>query len=349
MTATANLPARAPLQSGGQVAAIIPQTIEDAFRVANAFAASGLAPQSLKGPEAILVSIMAGAELGFAPYQAMQSFAVINGRASIWGDAIPALLWSKGFDIEETFDDEDEPTKAICVVTRPGGKSVRRTFSLKDAKDAGLLDKQGPWKTARKRMLQMRARAFAARDGAADVLRGMPVYEEVADYTEIVRDVTPRPTGMRARLEARAASAEGFSAEHVARETGAASGHDEDGVVDEEITDAEILAEAEAEETFPGDQPRADAQEPATAEEATRTETTTRLTLSGRVAGYKAEVTSAATADAIRALRKRAEQLFRDVDAGDPDEIGITAKGLGRWTDDQITGREEAERDQGAA
>lgn len=198
--------------AGGQVAALIPQNLDEAFRVAKAFSASGLAPQSLKTPEAVLVSIMAGAELGFAPYQAMQSFAVINGRASIWGDAIPALLWARGFDIEEWFDDDDNATKAFCKVTRPSGKVIERTFSLKDAKAATLLGKQGPWQTAQKRMLQMRARAFAARDGAADVLRGMPVYEEVQDYQPI-HDVTPRPSGLRERLEARQeAASEGFTA-----------------------------------------------------------------------------------------------------------------------------------------
>jgi len=302
--ATANLPARAPLQSGGQVAAIIPQTIEDAFRVANAFSASGLAPQSLKGPEAILVSIMAGAELGFAPYQAMQSFAVINGRASIWGDAIPALLWSRGFDIEETFDDEDNPTKATCVVTRPSGKEIRRTFSLKDAKEAGLLDKQGPWKTARKRMLQMRARAFAARDGAADVLRGMPVYEEVADFQEI-RDVTPpKPVGLAARLAASAPAAEGFTATRAE-----AVEHDEQTG---EIIDAEVT---EIDEPFPGDQPA-----PVTAEApaATVAEQPT-LTIAERAAAFRKRMGEATNPLKLKSIRKAADNLFDDMERSDPE------------------------------
>jgi hypothetical protein len=205
---------RPPINAGGAVSALIPQNLEEAFRVASAFAASGLAPQSLKGPEAILVAIMAGAELGFAPYQAMQSFAVINGRASIWGDAIPALLWSKGFDLEEWWDSEDEPTRATCRVTRPSGKVIERTFTLADAKKAGLIGKTGPWQTATKRMLLMRARAFAARDGAADVLRGMAVYEEVQDFTPI-RENAPRPAGLAARLAApREAATEGFNVHH---------------------------------------------------------------------------------------------------------------------------------------
>jgi hypothetical protein len=197
---------------GGNVAALIPQNLDEAFRVATAFHRSGLAPSSFKTAEAILVSIMAGAELGFAPYQSMQSFAVINGRAAIWGDAIPALLWSRGFDLEEWWEGEGDKMVAYVKLTRPSGKEVTRTFSVDDARLANLLNKDGPWKTARKRMLQMRARAFAARDGAADVLRGLPVYEEVADFQPL-RDVTPERSGVAARLAAnKAGDTSGFAA-----------------------------------------------------------------------------------------------------------------------------------------
>lgn len=199
MTQAVATQSRPPINAGGQIAALIPQSLDEAFRVATAIAASGLAPKGLEKPEQVLVSIMAGAELGFAPFQSMQSFAVVNGKPNLWGDALPALLWSRGFDLEEWFDDDDAPTKAFCKVTRPSGKEIERTFSLIDAKKANLIGKQGPWQTNQKRMLQMRARAFAARDGAADVLRGMPVYEEVQDH-ELIRGAAPEKSGVMARL-----------------------------------------------------------------------------------------------------------------------------------------------------
>jgi hypothetical protein len=52
---------------------------------------------------------------------------------------------------------------------------------MDDAKAAGLLGKQGPWSQYPKRMRQMRARGFALRDVFPDVLKGMPVAEEVMD------------------------------------------------------------------------------------------------------------------------------------------------------------------------
>ena len=166
-----------PLRAGGRVTAIIPQSVEEVFRIAKAIGASGLAPTGMKTVEQITVAIMHGAEIGLPPMQAIQRIAVVNGRPTIWGDAVPALLWSRGFKIEES----DDGTVATCTITRPDGTTITRTFSDADAKAAGLLDKPGPWKQYRRRMRQMRARGFASRDGAPDVLCGLYIAEEVQD------------------------------------------------------------------------------------------------------------------------------------------------------------------------
>lgn len=228
---------RPQIMTGGQVSALVPQSLDEAFRVATAMAASGMTPKGVDKPEQVLVAIMAGAELGFAPFQAMQSFAVINGKPNIWGDALPALLWSRGFKIREWFDNDDEPTKAFCCIVRPDGDEIERSFSVSDAKKAGLLGKQGPWQQYQKRMLQMRARAFAARDGAADVLRGMHVAEEVQDYQPITaRRVPAEGPGLAARLSAPKtdAATEGFNTLH-----GSALG-------DDDIPDFDAAAPSEA-------------------------------------------------------------------------------------------------------
>lgn len=206
--------------AGGQVGALIPQTLEEAYRLADVMSRSGMAPSTIRTPEAVLVAIMAGAELGFPPFQALQSFAVINNRPSIWGDAIPALLWSRGFKLREWFEGEavDYPDQmaAICEITRPDGQIIGGAFSVADAKEAKLWSKDGPWQTAKKRMLKMRARAFAARDGAADLLRGLFVAEEVQDF-EPIPDATTG-TGMRGRLEAKAqpVDPDGFNVRKIA-------------------------------------------------------------------------------------------------------------------------------------
>ena len=54
-----------PLKAGGRVAAIVPQSVEEVFRLATAIAKSGLAPQGLKSAEQITIAIMHG-EIGRA-------------------------------------------------------------------------------------------------------------------------------------------------------------------------------------------------------------------------------------------------------------------------------------------
>src|SRR3546814_15381125 len=53
---------------------------------------------------------------------------------------------------------------------------------MDDAKKAGLAGKQGPGSQYPQRMRQMRARAWAMRDGFADVLKGIGIAEEVRDF-----------------------------------------------------------------------------------------------------------------------------------------------------------------------
>ena len=178
------------LRAGGQIQGIVPQTIEEVFRLAQGIAASGLAPKGMSTPEQITVAIMTGLEVGLPPMFAISKIAVINGRPTIWGDAIPALLLSRGFKLSESFSGEGEGLTATCQVKRPTGETITSSFSVTQARKAGLWGKQGPWSQYPDRMLQMRARGFACRDGAADVLGGLYLREEIEDP---MRDVTPRP------------------------------------------------------------------------------------------------------------------------------------------------------------
>lgn len=159
---------------------LAPKSLDEALRFAEVLAKSSIVPKDFSGnPGNILVAIQWGMELGLQPMQAMQNIAVINGRPALWGDAVIALVRSS--PLCEYVYEELEGDVATCRVKRRGEDEQVRTFSMVDAKAAGLSGKSGPWTQYPKRMLQMRARAFALRDVFADVLRGMPVAEEVMD------------------------------------------------------------------------------------------------------------------------------------------------------------------------
>lgn len=169
-----------PLRAGGKVAGIVPESVEEVFRLAQAVSKSGLAPRGMDTAEKLTVAIMTGMEIGLPPMFAINKIAVVNGRPTLWGDALPALLWGRGFKLKEWLDGDGDSRRAFCEVTRPDGDKVMRDFGVVDARKAGLWGKAGPWTQYPDRMLQMRARGFAARDGAADVLGGLYVAEEVS-------------------------------------------------------------------------------------------------------------------------------------------------------------------------
>lgn len=167
---------------------LTPQTIDEALRFAELLCKSSIVPKDYQGNAGnILVAMQWGMELGLQPLQAMQSIAVINGRPSIWGDAMIGLV--KGSGLLESMREDIADDHSTCHVKRKGEAEQSRTFTVEDAKKAGLWGKQGPWQQYPKRMLQMRARSWALRDVFPDVLRGIYIGEEAQDMAR-EKDVT---------------------------------------------------------------------------------------------------------------------------------------------------------------
>ncbi|MEJ1930892.1 hypothetical protein WDZ92_11570 [Nostoc sp. NIES-2111] len=178
------LPARplAPM-AGSRPRPIVPTSMEEAMALARAVVAARLAPRGLDTPEACMIAILHGLEVGLTPLSALQRIAVIDGRPTIWGDGALALVRASGLlvSIEETVTGHDEfGWVAACTVQRRGDpEPLTRHFSVADAIRALLWRRPGPWTDYPRRMLQMRARAFALRDAFPDVLGGLYLREEL--------------------------------------------------------------------------------------------------------------------------------------------------------------------------
>lgn len=160
----------------------LPQTFDQAMTLAEHLAKSKIVPKDYQGDAASVFAAMSlGSSVGLNPMQSVQNIATINGRPSLWGDAIPAIIKNhpKYGGMEEWYD--DKTSTAHCIMKRKGDHDVHQTFSMTQAQQAGLTGKQGPWQNYPKRMCQMRARAFAARDQFPDALKGLSIAEEVMD------------------------------------------------------------------------------------------------------------------------------------------------------------------------
>jgi hypothetical protein len=194
--ATIQAPPPAPMTTGGSVKPIVPQSMEEAYRLAKAICMAGMAPKGLDTPEKAMVAILHGLEIGLTPMMALQRIAVVNGRPTLWGDGAMALVRGSGLCefVRERIDGAGDARVAVCTVKRKGEtEELARRFSVADAKTAGLWGKSGPWQQFPERMLQMRARAFALRDVFADVLGGMYLREELED--EPRQAPPPAPSG----------------------------------------------------------------------------------------------------------------------------------------------------------
>jgi len=170
-------------------------TMADAMAFSTMVSKTEFAPKDFRGkPEACLLAIQHGSEIGLSPMQSLQSIAVVNGRPTIYGDAALAVClaalvceW-----VTESVDGEGDRMVATCSAQRRGYPApITSTFSVADAKAAGLWGKQGPWSQYPKRMLAMRARGFALRNAFADVLRGLVTAEEAQDYQVTGIEVVP--------------------------------------------------------------------------------------------------------------------------------------------------------------
>lgn len=188
-----------------------PASFEDRWKQIQGWAKSELVPKAYYGkPHDMAVAVQMGTEIGFSPMQAIQSIAVINGRPSLFGDGLLALVMAAPAyqDHQEYFvvagapveslsaeDFKSDATTAVCTFQRKGKATpVTRSFSIADAKRAGLWGGKSPtWQAFPQRMLQMRARGFAARDAFPDVLKGISSAE---DWIDVVGE-TPAPVVRR--------------------------------------------------------------------------------------------------------------------------------------------------------
>lgn len=171
------------------------RTEEDIGRHAERLWGSSLKPASAKSARDVGLILMAGRDAGLTPTQTCQNVMIVNGRPSIWGDA----MWSLVLDhpdyagkAEKVTGTGDDMTYEVTLRRRKmvHGEvvTIEETgrFSVADAKRAKLWGKAGPWTAYPDRMLKIRARTFAARDLFSDAIGGMGVVEEQQDWQRTV-------------------------------------------------------------------------------------------------------------------------------------------------------------------
>lgn len=191
----------------GFALALNPTTAEQAMKTAEWMSKSDLVPKGYHGkPHDIVIAAAMGARLGLDPFSALAGIAVVNGRPTLWGDAMLAVCQQRpdwgGMTVE--WDGDADALACTVTIMRKGHGPYASTFGIADAKTAGLWKKQGPWTQYPRRMLELRARSYALRGAFADALAGFHAREEVDDEPKdaevmSVRDAAASPAPAKRR------------------------------------------------------------------------------------------------------------------------------------------------------
>jgi len=137
----------------------------------------------VKNPADALLIVMTGAELGIQPMRALSSIHVIKGRAVLSADAIAGVVRKSGLCASLSMVELSDERCVYRTTRKDDPAEQTYTFSLDDARKAGLLNNEN-YKKHPRAMLRARCIAAICRAVYPDALMG--VYAD----GELVEDVT---------------------------------------------------------------------------------------------------------------------------------------------------------------
>lgn len=160
---------------GHLVRPIIPRNYQEVAAMAQATCKAGLCRKYENDPSKVAAIMMSGMELGLKPLAALRLFYVTpEGQPSLSARGQLAVVQSSGLmeSWTDIIEGEGDAREAMVTVKRRGLPTITRTFSMADARKAGLLSKQN-WSKYADRMLWNRAVSYALNDQFADLLGGI--------------------------------------------------------------------------------------------------------------------------------------------------------------------------------
>jgi hypothetical protein len=140
---------------------------------------TGFLPKDINTPEKAVAVMLKGRELNIPPMHALSTIAVIQGKPTVSPELMAALVerdyGSNALIVEETDSDH-------CVVSccKPGWDKRRVvSFTMAEATNAGLPNKNPTWKTYPEAMLRSRAISKACKTHFQASIGGMYTPEEM--------------------------------------------------------------------------------------------------------------------------------------------------------------------------
>lgn len=164
------------------LAAYQPTTLADLIHLAGMIAKSSICPADARGDVGAIAMLVAfGSTRGLKWSQSLMELSVIKGKVTASAQLLHA--WCASSPECEQFDViEATPKQATIRVKRRGWTESRDfTYTLEEAKTAGIMRQGGAWFTNPRAMCVARARSSAARLWFPEVVSGVYAAEEIKD------------------------------------------------------------------------------------------------------------------------------------------------------------------------
>ena len=146
-------------------------------------------------------AVLYGGEIGLSTMQALANVIVIKGKPSLYAETMVALVQAAGHEI---WTEEVTDSRAIVCGRRLGSQHIERVvFTMERARKAGYVAQNRKYHDDPQSMLYARAASIACRRTAPEVLKGIPVVEELWDQG----DGSPPPAERTAQRATRPRSA----------------------------------------------------------------------------------------------------------------------------------------------
>jgi hypothetical protein len=150
--------------------------------MAQKFITSNALPKGIANTGQLIMILQAGMERGMKPMESINSFYIVNGKVTLYGEMAIAKVLEAGHDVE--WGECNDETATVTITRGNTGKSMTVTFTMAEAIRKGLTKSNSgmpkdPWVKFPGNMLRFKAFSMCAKFHVPDALRNTPIKEDI--------------------------------------------------------------------------------------------------------------------------------------------------------------------------
>ena len=136
-----------------------------------------------KSPEELYIIVQKARSMGINPLDALNGgmYCIAGGKVEISAQMMNSIIRSKGHSIQQNLEKSSSTCCSLIGKRADNGDTWTVSFSIEDARRAGIVKENGPWTKYPEQMLFARALSKLARQLFADIIMDAYVEKEISD------------------------------------------------------------------------------------------------------------------------------------------------------------------------